>query len=123
MSVKGKDNIANTNQVSMFEERSAFDHLFVYERTIAAVEVFVEKTHAIIAIDLTVIAADRTNIDHDIAFGVPTKDRFLTVEFISPTGLRTIVRGKKGHPTSILGMRGGVANSKRPPKGMRTRRF
>lgn len=106
--MKGKDDIAHTNQASVFEKRSAFDHDLVQKRTVSAVEVFGVKTQTI-ADHFAVITTDRANVDHDITFGMPAKDRFRPVEFISPAGLRAVVRGEKGHPTSILGMKGGAA--------------
>ena len=120
--VKGKHDVANTHLASMFKRRSAFDHLLVQERAIAAVEIFDAITHAI-ADDFAVIPADRANVDDNIALGMPTEDRFGSVKFVPPTGLGTIVRCEKGHPASILSVKGLAASSRKPPKGMLTRRF
>jgi hypothetical protein len=102
--VKRKDHIANTNEAPVFKQRSALDYLLVQERAVAAIEVFDEKLRTFPDY-LAVISADGANINYDIAFGMPAKDRFRAVEIVSPTGLWAIICCEKAHPRMILGVK------------------
>ena len=100
--MKGEHHIANTQTTRVMKRHAALNQLLVQERAVAAFEIFDEKRRTFLGY-LAVISADRTNIDHDITFGVSSKDRFGAVEFILPTGLRAIICGEEGHPRMILG--------------------
>ena len=103
-----KNNVANTDEVAVLEKLSTFDDLFVDESSVAAIEIFNGESRTI-ADHFAVIAADRTNIDYDIALRMPTEYRLGPIQFIPATSLRAIVCGEKGHPKAILGVNGRVA--------------
>ena len=71
--VKGKRYITNSNLVAMFERTPIFQKSVVEIRPVAAVEILDEEFF-ILHQDLSMMSADRANIDDNLALRVTTKD-------------------------------------------------